>query len=67
MHTNIYIYCDTLERLDPVKAVRAIHQAWLQMRALDANIDCAPYDNAPALQALHDCLRDAGHPAGGLS
>lgn len=57
-------YCDTLQNLDPVAAVRALHQAWLQLRALTANVDCGHYDNAPALGALQACLAQAGHPAG---
>jgi hypothetical protein len=57
-------YCDTLDRLDRVKAIRAIQQAYLQLAALDAYADCTGYDNEPALNALLECLRDAGHPAG---
>lgn len=59
MHTDIY--CLKLADLDRVKAVRAIHQAWLQLRAHD-KIDHEPFDNEPALAALADCLKDAGHP-----
>lgn len=61
MHTENY--CDSLERLDPVAAIRAVHQAWLQMRALTS---CGHYDNAPAIEALRACLEQAGHPAGGV-
>lgn len=60
MHTEKY--CDNLERLDPVAAIRAIHQAWLQMRALPQT---GHYDNGPAIEALRACLAQAGHPAGG--
>ncbi len=60
MHTELY--CATLDRLDPVQAVRAIHQAYLQLRAVDTACDVEPYDNAPALDALKACLAQAGHP-----
>ena len=60
MHTEAY--CATLERLDPVTAIRAIHHAFLQLSALTANVDCLHYDNAPALEGLAVVLRDAGHP-----
>ena len=59
MHTELY--CETLGRLDPAKAIRAIHQAHLQLAALNQNVDCEHYDNAPALAALFECLKDAGH------
>ena len=55
-------YCPALPALDRVKAIRAIHQAWLQLSALTDNVDCEHFDNAPALQALAACLADAGHP-----
>lgn len=60
MHTETY--CPNLANLDPVKAIRAIQQAELQLRALDEFVDCEHYDNGPALDALRECLRDAGHP-----
>ena len=60
MHTETY--CKTLAALDPVKAIRAIHQAYLQLAALSRSVDCGDYDNRPALDALADCLADAGHP-----
>jgi len=55
-------YCATLERVEKATAIRAIHQAWLQLTALDRNIDCEHYDNAPAMEALASVLRAAGHP-----
>jgi hypothetical protein len=61
MHTETY--CATLDRLDTVQAVRAIHQAYLQLRAVDRNCDVQHYDNGPALEALAMCLAQAGHPA----
>ncbi len=61
MHTEIY--CTKLDSLDRVQAVRAIHQAYLQLAALTANVDCECFDNAPALEALTACLAAAGHPA----
>jgi len=55
-------HCHTIFKLDIVKAIRAIQQAELQLRALDDFVDCEYYDNGPALNALRECLRDAGHP-----
>ena len=55
-------YCTTLENINPTSAIRAIHQAYLQIAALDTNVDCGEFDNAPALKALADVLKDAGHP-----
>ena len=60
MHTELY--CETIEALDRVIAIRAIHSAWLQLTVLGANCDCRSYDNAPVLCALRDCLHAAGHP-----
>ena len=54
-------YCTTLSALDPAQAIRAIQQAYLQLAALTANVDCQPYDNAPAMADLAACLRAAGH------
>lgn len=59
MHTELY--CANLSALDPIKAIRAIHQAWLQLAALNTNVDCESFDNAPALASLAQCLVDAGH------
>lgn len=62
MHTELY--CRTLGNLEPTNAVRAIHAAWLQLNAIGVQVDTgdgATYDNAPALQALSACLKDAGH------
>lgn len=53
-------HCKTLENLDAVSAVRAIHQGYLQLLALDTQIDCGHFNNQPALQALETCLRQAG-------
>jgi hypothetical protein len=59
MHPELY--CKNLDSLEPIKAIRAIHQAYLQLRALTENVDCEHYDNQPALTELEDCLRMAGH------
>lgn len=59
MHTETY--CTALPDLDPVPAVRAIHQAYLQLAALTNNVDCQHYDNWPAMADLAACLRAAGH------
>lgn len=61
MHTELY--CESLANLDPVQAVRAIHQAWLQLSA--ARREPRPessLDHAPALHTLALCLKAAGHP-----
>lgn len=58
MHTELY--CETLNALDSVKAIRAIQEAYAQLCAADrGEIDCL--DHKPALASLADCLRDAGH------
>lgn len=54
-------YCCTLSALDPVKAIRAIHQALIQLSALDSSVDCQHFDNGPALADLRDCMKQAGH------
>lgn len=51
-------YCTSLDKLDRVQAIRAIHEAFLQLAALG---DCSPYDNAPAMRSMADCLIAAGH------
>lgn len=58
-------HCATLQDLEPAAAVRAIHEAYLQLRATASNCDVAPYDAGPALSSLKACLAQAGHPAGG--
>lgn len=59
MHTEIY--CETLENLDKVKAIRAIHQALLQLVAIETGSD--DVDNFPAMLALRELMADAGHIA----
>lgn len=54
-------YCETLGNLDRARAIRAIHEAHLQLAALTRQCDCEHFDNAPAITALADCLREAGH------
>lgn len=66
MHTELY--CPKLGELDVAKAIRAIHEAYLQLRAADTDTSEA-LDHRPALESLADCLAQAGHPAfvgGGL-
>lgn len=60
MHTELY--CRDLDMLDRAQAIRAIHEAWLQLSALTKNVDCEHYDNKPSLASLENCLADAGHP-----
>ena len=55
-------YCDNLDALLLENFVCAIHKAWLQqLSSLDENVDCEHYDNGPAIDALADCLKQAGH------
>lgn len=63
MHTEIY--CETLENLDKVKAIRAIHQALLQLVAIENTSTSSgnDYDNMPAILALRELMADAGHIA----
>ena len=60
MHTERY--CETLDHLSRIEAIRAIHQAHLQLGAINANCKCGDYDNTPALAALAQCMKAAGHP-----
>jgi hypothetical protein len=50
MHTELY--CPTLADVDPVAAIRAIHQAWLQLCATydAAAADDMCFDNGPAIR-----------------
>lgn len=61
MHTEIY--CDNLDNLDKAKAVRAVHQALLQLQAIGnrAQNNGITYDNSPAIKALIDVMIDVGH------
>lgn len=54
-------YCKTLDNLNRMQAVRAIHEALLQLQALTANVDCEHFDNNHAIQSLAECLKTAGH------
>ena len=59
MHTELY--STTLDELDSVQALRAIHQAWLQLTAVSPASLAEGFDNWPALASLAACLRAAGH------
>lgn len=62
MHTELY--CKSLDKLDKKKAIQAIHQAYLQLEALDGVDDMDSYihfDNRPVLRQLKTCLKNAGH------
>jgi len=58
-------YCHTMGKLDRVKAIRAIHQSYLQLKALSERVydeaTGTDFDNRPAIQKLEECLKDAGH------
>lgn len=59
MHTEIY--CTRLDALDPVQAIRAIHEAYLQLAATMGAAAAESFDNIPAAQSLAACLKAAGH------
>lgn len=59
---NTERYCLELESVSRVDMIRAIHEAHLQLSALNSNVDCGHYDNQPALASLAQCLSAAGHP-----
>jgi hypothetical protein len=61
MHTEIY--CTTLLELDRIAAIRAIHQAWLQLSHTQSLAKLDGFNNQPAIDALAACLTAAGHPA----
>lgn len=64
MHTERY--CPRLESLDPVKAIRAIHEAHLQLSAVNSGrYEPGLLDNAPALESLCGILASVGHPGYG--
>lgn len=52
-------YCETLDNLDPVKAVQAIQAALMQFNAIDRGL--VNLDNSDVKTRLVECLRDAGH------
>ena len=59
MHTERY--CTRLPALDPVQAIRAIHEAYLQLAATAGAASTEGFDNVPACQSLVACLKAAGH------
>lgn len=64
MHTEIF--CNNLDKLDKVKAIRAVHQAYLQLAAIDAIVESDEnimFANGPVIARLAEVLADAGHPA----
>lgn len=55
-------YCNTIDELDRVDAVRAIHEALLQIEAGEIHgFDCL--DMVGLKQNLRACLKQAGHVA----
>jgi cystathionine beta-lyase/cystathionine gamma-synthase len=58
---NTEKYCKNLENLDKIKAIRAIHEAYLQLRSLDTYENRMHWNNQPAISALEECLEDSGH------
>lgn len=59
MHTEAA--CLSLDALDRVQAIRAIHQAYLQLAATMHAANSEGFDNTPAASALVACLKAAGH------
>lgn len=55
-------YCPSLDDVGRVIMIRAIHEAYLQLTALNENVDCEHYNNDPAIKSLVAILRKAGHP-----
>lgn len=58
MHTEKF--CPSLGALDRVKAIRAIHEALIQLNAARSG-RTETLDHGPAIESLTDCLRDSGH------
>ena len=57
-------YCSNLENLDKTQAIRAIHEAYLQLKAIKAYEHIKSdnwFDNEPILRNLEKCLESAGH------
>lgn len=52
-------FCTRLEVLDPAQAIRAIHEALMQLNAAKAGVESL--DHAGAIQSLSACLNQAGH------
>jgi hypothetical protein len=50
------MYCTNLENVSRVEMIRAIHEAFLQIKSEAEN-----KDNGPVLLNLEKCLRDSGH------
>ena len=53
-------YCKTLDNLDKIQAIRAIHEAYLQLKAMEKD-NYILWDNKTVLNSLQKCLIDAGH------
>lgn len=62
-HTEMH--CAALGELTREDAIRAIHAAYLQLMAVGTRAESAAtgtmLDNRPAIYALRECLRKAGH------
>lgn len=59
-------YCKNLDKLDPEQAIRAIHEAFLQLDSIGViavveSKDGQVYDNRSVLESLKKCLESAGH------
>jgi hypothetical protein len=58
-------YCEKLNCLDKTEAIRAIHEAYLQLKAMGEIVNDREsyqvYDNRPVLKNLKKCLVSAGH------
>ncbi len=58
MHTELY--CQSLGSLDRTKAIRAIHEALIQLQAATAD-DGRARDHTGAIASLRACMVQAGH------
>ncbi len=60
-------YCKTLDNLDKKEAIRAIHEAYLQLDSMGLDVtindrgNYLTYDNRIVLVNLKNCLAKAGH------
>ncbi len=57
-------YCKSLNKLNKKEAIKVIHEAYLQLKAIeeaDNMGDRICFDNKPVLKRLEMCLEKSGH------
>ena len=58
---NAFEYCKTTRRVTKRELINALHQSYLQLRAIEgANLE-TNFDNKPALRSAEECMSKAGH------